>query len=253
MNQSNQTSRGKINLFLALGLIGLVLLIGLLIAASGQRGVTAAPVGVQSEDGIWQDVAEATLRPTGDRVIVPTAYRTVSLDWTKLNSLLAATPDELAQAGVAEVILSLPLPDGEYGRFQIYRSAVMHPDLAAKFPEIKTYVGIGLDDPTAYARLDTTPKGFHAMILSENGRVFIDPYTNEDIELYQSYFAIDFVPNLPDDFAPDVVVEPEGEHADKPDAVAISSGSQLRTYRLAMAATGEYTSVPRRHEAVSYG
>ncbi|MCP4422259.1 MAG: hypothetical protein GY805_37095, partial [Chloroflexi bacterium] len=148
-----------------------------------------------------------------------------------------------ATEAAAEIVLSLPLPDCSYGRFQIYQPTVMHPDLAAKFPEIQTYAGNGLDDPTAYARLDTTPKGFHAMILSGNGRVFIDPYSSDGIDLYQSYLASDFLPNLPENFAPDVVIEAAGENAAKPDAIAgaISSGGQLRLYRLAVAATGEYT------------
>ena len=241
MNDANQAHRDKLNYVVVLGILGLALLIGLFAASGRGRNVTAAPVGAQSADGIWQDVDEAILSITGERVIVPTAYRTVSLDWAALNSLLANAPDGLTEAEV--VILFLPLPDGSYGRFQIYQTAVMHPDLAAKFPEIKTYAGVGLDDPTAYVRLDTTPKGFHAMILSENGRVFIDPYSVDSIDLYQSYYASDFVPNLPEDFAPDVVVEPEGESVEKPDAIAgaISSGGQLRTYRLAVAATGEYT------------
>ena len=241
MNEANQTHREKLNYVAVLGILGLALLIGLFAASGGGRNVTAAPVGAQSADGIWQDVDETILSITGERVIVPTAYRTVSLDWAALNSLLTNVPDSMNEA--AEVILWLPLPDGSYGRFQIYQTAVMHPDLAAKFPEIKTYAGVGLDDSTAYVRLDTTPKGFHAMILSENGRVFIDPYSVDGIDLYQSYYASDFVPNLPEDFAPDVVVEPEGESVEKPDAIAgaISSGGQLRTYRLAVAATGEYT------------
>ncbi len=241
MNNVEQPSPGT-NFLLLLGLVGLALLIGLLLAAGGRQEATAAPVGAQSADGLWQDVNEAAMRPAGERLIVPTAYRTLALDWTALHSLLANAPAGVAEAEIAGVILSLPLPDGSYGRFQIHQTAVMHPDLAAKFPEIKTYAGIGLDDPTAYARLDTTPKGFHAMILSANGRVFIDPYSRDAIDLYQSYYASDFVPNLPADFAPDVVLEPEGG-AQKPEAItgAASSGGTLRTYRLAVAATGEYT------------
>ncbi len=243
MNETNKPAREKWNFLLVLGLIGLVLALGLLLAASQQQAATAAPAGAQSADGLWQDVDETTLRLTGDRPIVPTAYRTVALDWTKLNGLLAAAPEGADQMGASAVVLSLPLPDGGYGRFQISQTAVMHPELAAKFPEIKTYAGVGLDDATAYARLDTTPHGFHAMILSVNGRVFIDPYSRDGIDLYQSYFARDFVPDLPADFAPDEVVEIEETGENKPEAIAgaVASGGQLRTYRLAMAATGEYT------------
>ncbi|MBK8900956.1 MAG: hypothetical protein IPM53_07230 [Anaerolineaceae bacterium] len=243
MNETNKPAREKWNFLLVLALMGLALFLGLLLAASQQRAATAAPVGAQSDDGLWQDVNEALLRLEGDRPIVPTAYRTVSLDWSKLNALLAAAPEGLDQMAVSDVVLSLPLPDGGYGRFQVSETAVMHPDLAAKFPDIKTYAGIGLDDATAYARLDTTPHGFHAMILSVNGRVFIDPYTSDGIDLYQSYFARDFVPDLPADFAPDQVIEIEEATENKPEAItgAVASGSQLHTYRLAMAATGEYT------------
>lgn len=186
MNREDRTSQRKKNLWLIPAFVILGLLIALLTAANGRQYVSAAPLGAQSEDGLWQDVNETMLRVAGERQIVPTAYRVLSLDWTKLNTLLANAPDSLAEAQTGEVILSLPLPDGSYGRFQITQTAVMHPDLAAKFPEIQTYVGVGLDDPTAYARLDTTPKGFHAMILSGSETVFIDPYSSEDTGIYIS-------------------------------------------------------------------
>ena len=243
MYLNDQPNRKKINVFLLVGFLTVVLLLISLLVSGRQQGATAAQNGAQSADGLWQDVTESTLRPSGERVIVPTAYRTVSVDWSALNNLLATAPTDIAQAESADVILSLPLPDGSYGRFQIHQTAVMHPELAEKFPEIKTYAGVGLDDPTASVRLDTTPKGFHAMILSVNGRVFIDPYTNDGVELYQSYLAADFMPNISELFKPDVVVEPEGSISEKPVEIngAVSSGGTLRTYRLAVAATGEYT------------
>ncbi|MCA9919554.1 MAG: hypothetical protein KC445_16455, partial [Anaerolineales bacterium] len=239
MNPTNSPRQIQIIPVLLLLFASVVLL--LLLLNGRQPGVTAAPEGAQSADSLWQDVDEALLRVAGERRIVPQAYRTVALNWDQLNSLLVNVPDSAA-ARTSEVILSLPLPDGGYGRFQLYETAVMHPDLAAKFPEIRTYAGLGLDDPTATARLDTTPHGFHAMILSANGRVFIDPLTTASTDLYQSYFASDFIPDLPADFAPDVVVEPEGA-AEKPAEMSAvtSSGGTLRTYRLAVAATGEYT------------
>jgi hypothetical protein len=85
------------------------------------------------------------------------------------------------------VTLPLPLPDGTFGRFQIEESPIMEPDLAARHPEIKTYRGRGLDDATASARLDRTPAGFHGLILSGSGTIYIDPYRRGDITHYISY------------------------------------------------------------------
>ncbi|MEZ4589897.1 MAG: zinc-dependent metalloprotease family protein [Chloroflexota bacterium] len=240
MNPTPSSDRSNMTLWLLFGAAGLAFLF-ILLLGSQQPPATAAPSGAQSADSLWQDVNEALLRPAGERRIVPEVYRTVALNWEALNSLLVNVPDSAA-ARSSEVVLSLPLPNGAYGRFQLYETAVMHPDLAAKFPEIRTYAGIGLDDPTATARVDTTPHGFHAMILSANGRVFIDPLTTASTDLYQSYYASDFIPNLPADFEPDVVIEPEGANEPaRPAAVSASSGGTLRTYRLAVAATGEYT------------
>jgi hypothetical protein len=93
MNRVEQASKKMKNLWLILCVVGLGLLIALLTAVGGQENATAAPIGVQSANGLWQDVDEATLRLSGERPIVPAAYRIVSLDWSKLNSLLASTPD----------------------------------------------------------------------------------------------------------------------------------------------------------------
>ncbi len=123
----------------------------------------------------------------------------------------------------------------------------MAPELAGKFPEITTYAGQGLDDPTATTRLDWTPAGFHAIIFGLSGTIYIDPYSRNDTTHYISYYASDFVPSSTKRY---VEILPFGEDSGAMQAelaeliaqgVLPPTGSQLRTYRLAMAATGEYT------------
>src|SRR5439155_23856916 len=70
---------------------------------------------------------------------------------------------------------------------RIQESPVMESRLAALFPDIRTYRGQGLDDPTATTRFDVTPAGFHAIVLSAHGTVIIEPAARGRSRQYVSY------------------------------------------------------------------
>jgi hypothetical protein len=148
--------------------IGLVLLISL----SSQPGLAGVNPQVSS---LWQDIQESSVPQGVERLDSVQTGRYLGLDLPVMQSLLAAAPVEgSVQQNANGLVLVLPMPDGSFQRFSVVESPVMEPGLAAKYPQIKTYAGQGLDDPTATTRLDVTPQGFHAIILS-TGTVYIDP------------------------------------------------------------------------------
>jgi reprolysin-like metallo-peptidase family M12B len=186
-------------------------------------------------------VAEQTLdaSPTAER-IAPGRRRVFGLDGPLLLDLLARTPREGAAARpVAAVFLDLPWSDGGFRRFRVEESPIMEPELAAQFPEIETYRGQGIDDGTATVRFDWTPAGFHAMVLSAEGTVYIDPYAPGDTRHYVVYDKRDHARAG----QPLRCLLGDEDQAVAPAAVApqLTTGATLRTYRLAVAATGEYT------------
>ncbi|HEX8524416.1 MAG TPA: zinc-dependent metalloprotease family protein [Tepidisphaeraceae bacterium] len=179
------------------------------------------------------------------------------LDAPGLKKKLAGAPLESAKGAEASaVVLPLPMPDGSITRFKVVEAPVMEAGLAAQFPDIKTYRGVGVDDPTASVRLDYTPLGFHAQVLSVRGSYYIDPYyLNDAAGAYTSYYKRD-VDKPTNPWRCDIVetgaklstqqeAALDGIFADSltvgSTPLAISYGTQLKTYRAAVAADGEYT------------
>ncbi len=196
----------------------------------------------------WIDVDESSVVNNLDRQIIPTKYRVLKLNYSDLQTFLFELPSEESRASViSKSLLSLPLPNGEYMSFAVLESPIMEEGLAANYPEIKTYRGQGVDDKSASVCFDITPAGFHAMILSSSGTIFIDPYSRGNIENYISYYKKDFIVNDTEvnttcgPIDADPVIANEIKSLVERGAVE-SSGTQLRTYRLALACTGEYTS-----------
>ncbi len=205
-----------------------------------------SPAVLAVPQDIWSDVSEAQISSPGERWIVPSRYRTVTLDHAGLGAVLQAAPLETsANAQIANVILALPLPDGDYGRFRIEESPIMAPELAARYPELRTYRGQGIDDPTATVRFDLTPSGFHAMILSVTGTIYIDPFSRGDDIHHISYYTRDYAnPAAVEAFSCGVTGERFQPELSQPTKVGgnLPNGDTLKTYRTAVAATGEYTS-----------
>ena len=176
----------------------------------------------------------------------PKDTRFFEMELADMRATLAGAPMESFPNRSAGLTVVLPLPGDKSEQFEIWETQVMHPELAAKYPEIKTYWGRGLDDRTAYVRLDTTPHGFHAMIRSTRPMIFIDPVERGNNRLYVSHYkrtqplgseSQRFIC----EFNPDPESLEEVFRLMQLSPRSASNGTQLRTYRIAIGCTGEYT------------
>jgi hypothetical protein len=219
--------------------LGLLLLSATTIFAFGRQHDSNGKI---SADGIWTRIDDSALQHRqAQRPIVPNAYQTAQLDLGSIRSLLGRTPLENSAGRASTVLMTIPMPDGTFQQFRIERSPVVEAGLIAKYPELgETFRGQGVDDPTATMRFDLLPIGFHAMILSTHDTVFVDPYATGDLVNYISYNK-NSLPAPMRQWVCHVLDHRNGMAPTTADPVAdVTSGTQLRTYRLALAADNEY-------------
>ena len=200
---------------------------------------------VSSIDDLWQTSDRRPNQTSGaetetDRTQSPTR---LTLNELAQKKLLRLAPMEFT-ASQNQVVMSLPLPDGTFTRFRVEESPVMTASLAAHFPDIKTYRGRGLDDPTATARFDVTPAGFHAIVLSSAGTTIIEPAANGQPNQYVSYDQREAAPSA-GAFSCVLLgaeqAQVQSKQLPRSNANLAPTVATLRTYRLALAATAEFT------------
>lgn len=185
-------------------------------------------IEAQTTGILWQPIAMPAAR---NSTAQPGAW--FILNTGQLATRLASAPPETNRP--AAVPLEVPYPDGTLHRFALTLVPVLAPALAARYPSIQTYAGQGLDDPTATVRLETSPAGLHAQVLTLTSSFSIEA---AGAGRYQSRT------DAPGEFACQTLPVPgrlsrtTGGAAPPPPA---PYGTQLCTLRLALAATGEYT------------
>lgn len=158
---------------------------------SGKRNIP-----IQASGAYWRDAGEADVQrvhgKSASAPALPRRYHAATLDRAGMAQLLARAPHEKAQSAKhSDLIISLPHPEGGYQRFRVVDSPVMEPELAAKHPEIRTYAGRGIDDPSATLRMDISPLGLKASVRSPNGAWYVDPANHLDDSVYTSYHSRD--------------------------------------------------------------
>ncbi|SRX54240.1 reprolysin-like metallopeptidase [Aequorivita sp. CIP111184] len=181
------------------------------------------------------------------RKTMPQEYNLFTLNTSALKSLLAQAP---ARNSVrSNVIIELPTNNGEIQHFRVYEASVMEPALQAQHPNTRSYAAQGIEDPSAIARFSVADIGVNVMISSANySTIYIDPYT-QDKNYYISY-NINKLPADPNAF--ECMVEdaegpsPLGENRNADDGT-------LRTFRAAIACTGEYAQFQLNQQGVGNG
>ena len=185
----------------------------------------------------WTAINAEAIPSRGQRDIIPQRFTAYAIDAADLRDRLWQAPDEFEQdIRTSPVIIRIGLADGTTDEFRLVRYSRMEAPLAGAFPGIRTFRGMSTTNPYRRLRADWTTRGFRAVVADPDGRSYIDPFQRGDTTHVIAYRKSDVVREgeWSCGFEPEDVREGE--------APARAFGDcTFRTYRLAVAAAGEYS------------
>ncbi|MCF1420815.1 zinc-dependent metalloprotease [Mangrovimonas futianensis] len=196
----------------------------------------------QNEKGVW---TKTTNKNTRNATLAfgkafPSKAEFYQLDLGLLKSKLQSAPNRRTNQGTSNLIIEFPNSLGGFEAFRIKEASVMHEDLQANFPNIRSYVGTSVNHPGRKIRFSITPKGLHTMTLGNiEATEYIDPYMNSE-DTYMVYskkdlpVINDFVCEFEDDSMDSNKNNVQSQFFNADDGL-------LRDYRLALASTIEYS------------
>lgn len=202
--------------------------------------------------GLMSTAALAQWSPTsmhGEK-IRPTSKITsyYSLDLIAIRSTLANAQETGKSAKPVEI--KLPTLNGKIERFAVYSAPVVVKSIADRH-QLGSYVGVGIDDPTAYVRFSVAPNDFQSMMLRNGVYEFIEAQNKEKnvygVHPKTSKADADKAFVCSTSEAPltkqqiDKLYMSGKTFTNNPADFNKSSDQKYRTMRLAMTVNGEYT------------
>lgn len=138
---------------------------------------------------VWHNVLKEEAPATSLMRFHPKAFQVFQLDEATMKSKLFQLPSDPTQSQV----FSLPMGNGSYREFRVWQAPMMPDELASKYPDIKTFNAVAVDDQRVTAKLDFTLFGFHAMVFENGGISLIDPFDNLHDGYYFAHYKKDEV------------------------------------------------------------
>lgn len=214
--------------------------------------VSALGLMAQNASNFWVVTPEAQLKtnPDLEREIIPDAYQTFELNLDGLKSYLRNAPMEGTRAAKRNPLqVDFPMPDGQVRTFEVWEAPIMHPDLAARYPMVKTFRGKNVKTGATIA-FDYGTAGFHGSIRYGKTFYYIDPYAFGDTKNYILYdVKDDNTPNNnptatacgfnPDVHGTDFAGSLDIENLDRVQARS-ADVVELKKYIMVFACTGEF-------------
>ena len=199
-------------------------------------------IGSVQAQSLWQTSDPGTLPKNLGRILAK-AEKAYLLDEAGLKGSLANAGSDATTA----VTVALPLANGTFRNFKLWRNTLMPKALAEKYPAISTYTGQAEGNATITVKADFTVYGFHAMIFDGANTTLTDPYDLYGDALYIVRLAKDETKPAVDRMkcangtADDLQLSASLDVVLKPMvSKAVINGAQLRTYRLALSADEFY-------------
>ncbi len=170
----------------------------------------------------------------GDFSQIPSKYHRVSLPMEQIERKLKGS------SGTKPVI-DVPTPKGEMQAFVVSESPVVQPALLERYPTLRTYSGVAVDDPRTIIRFDLMNGEFHGLVSGQGGDFMVTAFPGGRKGEHMSYFVAD-MPHRKGEFicgthAPKDNFEPKMDLLGVPTTI----GGTLRTYTLAVSTHHTWT------------
>ena len=191
------------------------------------------------KDNLWTPAKNLTnkeIKANKRAISTPTLF---DLDVDKLKQIVSESPRKTTKLSKSAVTVSFPISESEFQNFSIYKTSNFSPELEAAHPEIATYYGESIDGKSAKIYFSLSPLGLSSMQLRLGKEaVFVEPYDNNN-STYVVYKKSDKGSSKNKfECATSAKSSTDGLKMGK---ILSADDGLLRTYRLALSCTGEYT------------
>ncbi|MFA5619526.1 MAG: reprolysin-like metallopeptidase [Weeksellaceae bacterium] len=194
----------------------------------------AAPIALFSQ---WKTTTLGTSEIKEGKELIETAG-VYSFNQQMFEQQLVNAPDRFS--GMQGKIISLPNANGDMEQFEVWEASNFTPELQSKFPNIRSYIGKGINDPQAYLRFSLSQFGISSMTLRAGGSEFIEAYTTD----YSKFIVFNSKSHRNAGEMPFECSTPETTALsnDLNDLMNTNKSSigVFKTFRLAQSCTGEY-------------
>lgn len=190
----------------------------------------------------WREVEELEMTqrdfPKSDLPDFP--MEIYALEFNEIKEYLVNTPEEFS--GLQGKKLSIPVSDKGIVEFDVFTTTVMEKELADKYPQIRSFVGKDAKGNVAHMGYDT--RGFYANMIVDGETYVVESYNNSNTSIYSTFKKNDFPTDLWETFSCD---NQDHDHENDFISERLQSRSDnapvdLKTYRIAIAATTQYAS-----------
>ncbi len=191
---------------------------------------------VNAQQSYWrQATAEHGKIPSLDREINPAKARYYTLNDQALYQRLSQQTGKNGSG----VLIYFPDEKGQLHPYMVKENPVFAPELAAKYPSIKSYIGYSTDSPGERIRFSWSHRGLQAMMVHANSsQTTFMQKTSEQGDKYVVYSG-----DNRSKAASGFICYTEAALAKEEAGLAqrLVDDGMLRTFRIAVSATGEYT------------
>ena len=161
-----------------------------------------------------------------------------SLNLNAFKQSLANANDKFSN--LPGVVVSIPNLKGELETFLVWENSNFEPELQARFPEIRSYVGRGVTDKYATLNLSISPQGIQTMVFrADTGTEFIEGFDKES-HVYVLFNSSKRISGRLPFNCSTTDVNLTSDVSDKFTNTTLADNGKYKTFRLALSCTAEY-------------